>query len=207
MAKVFVTVPFVLGLLSTAAAATFEPPKFQWKDSWTYQILQTTQGVAAAPQRTEFSTMYTVANGSFLTGVRSPSGGAWAISGQLPPNKCLPFVAYQQFNLDDRFCAGPIEPGSQFVETTNFGKRITKFDGMSSVATPMGTFEASHFSVVDVFEDKPGDKPSLAREVRSELWHVAALRTFVRLRLRALDAKGSVLDAVDMDLVAASLKP
>jgi hypothetical protein len=41
----------------------------------------------------------------------------------------------------------------------------------------MGTFDAAHFFVVDAFEARPGEKPSLAREVRTELWYVATLRT------------------------------
>ena len=194
------------GLVSTSSAATFEPPKFQWKDAWTYQISKTTQGVAAAPYRTEFSTMYTVANGNFLIGSRSPGSVAWTISGQLSPAKCLPFVAFQQFNLDDRFCLAPVEPGSQLAAEMDFGRRVSKFEGVSSISTPMGTFDAARFSVIDVFEEKAGDKPFLAREVRTELWYVAPLRTFVRMRLRALDSKGNVLEAVDMDLVDATLK-
>jgi hypothetical protein len=205
MAHFFFASLLALGLISTSSAATFEPPKFHWKDAWTYQIAKTTQGVSAAPYRTEFSTMYTIANGNLLTGFRSSSDGPWTIAEQLSPNKCLPFVAYQQFNLDDRFCAGPIEPGSQFAVKMGFGKRVTKFDGMTSISTPMGNFEAAHFSVVDVFEEKPGDKPFLAKEVRAELWYVAGLRTFARMRLRALDAKGDLVQLVDMDLVAVAL--
>jgi hypothetical protein len=88
----------------------------------------------------------------------------------------------------------------------DFGKRVAKFVGMSSISTPVGAFDAAHFFVVDVLEEKSGDKPSLAREVHTDLWYVARLRTFVRMRLLALDSKGSVLEVVEMDLVATALK-
>jgi hypothetical protein len=79
MATFFFALPLALGLLSTSLAATFEPPKFHWKDAWTYQISKTTQGVVAAPYRTEHSTMYTVANGILLTDDFGPT-----LAGQVP---------------------------------------------------------------------------------------------------------------------------
>lgn len=189
------------------AAVTLEPPKFHWGDSWTYTIATTTQGAVEAPSRMEYGVLWSVAGGSILTGARLPGTPAWNPLEKISPTACLPFIGYPLFSLDDGFCKAAIEAGGKFETTTSYGSRITRFDGMSPLKTKIGTFEAAGFLVVDTLAPGTAEKPSLAHEVRAELWYVPALRGFARLHLRAFDRSGALLQDKVLELDSVALKP
>lgn len=196
----------VLGLSGACAAASLQPPKFVWGDAWTFDTMVITRGVAKAPERIEHGVLWRVPGGKFLTGERASGGSAWNPLERIADNACRPFVGYDQDSLDERFCDGASEPGRQLASTMAFGKRLTTFEGTTSLKLPMGTFEAERFVMVDTLEYKPGEKVFPAKQVRSELWYVPQLRGFVRLHGQTFGDGGKVLEEFRMDLVSVDLK-
>jgi hypothetical protein len=194
------------------AAVTLEPPKFRWGDAWTWTIATTTRGIVKPPERVVFSTLYTIPSTDFLTGSAAPGKKAgdtlfWHVRDKIPNNACLPFVGYTFFSLDDRFCEGATEPGRQFDVAMPFGRRMTRFEGMTMLETKVGMVEAARFLIIDTLVPNAGDKPGLARETRSELWFAPSLRGVVKYHRRAFDESGTVLEDVLTTLEAVSLKP
>lgn len=202
----------VVLLPGLCAAVTLEPPKFRWGDAWTWTIASTTQGVVEPVKRVVFSTMYTTSATEFLTGAATPgsrkaSETAWRILDKIPVTACLPFVGYTFFSLDDRFCEGSTEPGRQFEVTKPFGSRTTRFEGMTTLETKVGKVEAARFVIIDRLVPQPGDKPSLAREARSELWFAPSLRGVAKYHHQAFDENGRLVAEVLMTLDAVALNP
>ena len=193
------------------AAVTLEPPKFRWGDAWTWTIASTTRGIAKRPERVMFSTLYTTSSTEFLTGAAMPgrkaSETAWTLRDKVATNACLPFVGYTFFSLDDRFCEGPTEPGRQFDVAMPFGRRMTRFEGMTMLETKVGKVEAARFLIIDTLVPNAGDKPALVRETRSELWFAPSLRGVAKYHQQAFDKDGAVFEDVQMTLEAVSLQP
>ena len=194
------------------AAVTLEPPKFRWGDAWTWTIASTTRGIAKPPERVVFSTLYTTSATEFLTGSAAPGKKAgdtlfWTLRDKVATNACLPFVGYTFFSLDNRFCEGTTEPGRQFDVAMPFGRRMTRFEGMTMLETKVGKVEAARFLIIDTFVPHAGEKRALAREARSELWFAPSLRGVAKYHRQAFDESGAVLEDVLMTLEAVSLNP
>lgn len=189
-----------------AHAETFEPPKFNWGDAWTYLESSTRMGVSRTPVLTEYSVMYTVSDQNFLTGLRQPNkNAAWLIDKVLARSTCLPFVPAQFLNLDEAFCKDDIEVGHKIESKVRRSTQLTRFEGLESIVTKAGTFKAAHFVRIESFSGE-GEGLLSITQARTDLWFVAKIRAFARVSMRASDRNGKVIDAFDFDLTAVDLQ-
>lgn len=208
LTRVFFIAALILALSPFGARAqTPDPAKLQPGDTWTYDISMSSPERPISRFRQEYTLLWKSAKGNFVVGERrAQANQVWAPGKSFNPDQCLVFIVDPSETFDESFCRADLIAGYRTNKTTRFSSRITTYLGNQELATAAGTYATQHFSTEETFVEGNDDTAPTAKSRVWHFWYAPQARAFARVELSYLDATGSVVRNVNIDLKAVQLK-